>query len=129
MNIELDVSPQTADVGVDHPQLAADGSRAAAVSVNASAHGMNATLDVSPQVAVVAVESPSISTDLRPGETVGIVIAQGPPGTPGPQGPSGPSFEGVAWWYGEGPPQTIVGAKPGDHYMDTATGTIYKLGN
>lgn len=38
-----------------------------------------------------------------------------------------PAFEGVAWWYGEGPPDVVVGSKAGDLYMDLQTGMIYEL--
>ena len=92
-------------------------------------------LDVTPPVAAVDVETPSVSISQDAAEVVGLVIAQGPPGTPGPQGeqgeqgPPGPSYDGVAWWYGEGPPGTVVGSKPGDFYLDTTTGNIYKLGD
>lgn len=56
------------------------------------------------------------------------VIVEGSVGPRGPQGPSGSmTFEGTAWWTGEGPPGTIVGSKPGDEYIDTLTGTVYKL--
>jgi hypothetical protein len=47
----------------------------------------------------------------------------------GPAGPAGSAFEGTAWWYGEGEPGTIIGSKVGDYYMDTASGTIYRLGD
>lgn len=30
-------------------------------------------------------------------------------------------------WQGEGPPGTIVGASIGDGYLDTLTGTLYRL--
>lgn len=90
-------------------------------------------LDVSPKVAVAEVEAPTaVASSAGANEVIGLVIAQGPPGTPGPQGPqgpSGPTYEGIAWWYGDGPPTTIVGSKPGDFYMDLDDGTIYKLGD
>lgn len=86
-------------------------------------------LDVSPQVAAVDVESSAVDVHPEASEAVGLVIAQGPPGTPGPPGPPGPTYEGLAWWFGEGPPGTIIGSKPGDKYMDTVTGFIYTLGD
>jgi hypothetical protein len=86
-------------------------------------------LDVSPQVAAVDVETPNVDVHPDASEAVGLVIAQGPPGTPGPQGPAGPTYEGLAWWYGEGPPGVIVGAKPGDYYLNTLNGQIFKLGD
>lgn len=50
----------------------------------------------------------------------------------GPQGPQGPSgyVEGVGYgqprWVGQGPPGLLIGAEPGDRYLDTLTGDIYK---
>ena len=35
---------------------------------------------------------------------------------------------GSVMWTGDGePPEWIQGAKPGDRYLDTVTGTIYTL--
>lgn len=60
---------------------------------------------------------------------------QGEPGTPG--GPPGPQGEqgiqgergddGQIRFTGTGPPGLIIGARPGDTYMDLETGDIYKL--
>lgn len=52
----------------------------------------------------------------------------------GPQGPEGPrgfdgTFGGTAWFTGNGPPETVIGSKPGDHYIDVDTGIVYKLGD
>jgi hypothetical protein len=47
---------------------------------------------------------------------------QGPPGPPGP-----PGEQGSVWHFGDGPPGTIIGSKPGDIYVDS-NGTIYQLG-
>lgn len=74
---------------------------------------------------------------------VGKVGPPGPPGPPGPEGPPGPQGEpgtgttpgppgpagkdGQIRFTGHGPPGTIVGAEPGDTYMDLTTGDIYKL--
>lgn len=47
---------------------------------------------------------------------------------PGPQGPQGPTGSpGQPRWAGEGPPGTIIGAQPGDAYLDTLTGNLYQL--
>lgn len=63
------------------------------------------------------------------------IIRAGPPGPPGlngdsgltgPQGPAGPS-SGDARYYGEGPPGLIIGASPGDEYVDALTGDLYRL--
>jgi hypothetical protein len=53
----------------------------------------------------------------------------GPRGLRGPAGEPGPAFDGTAWWYGAGPPGAVTGSKPGDFYLDTDTGVIYKLGD
>lgn len=42
-------------------------------------------------------------------------------------GAPGPAYEGTAWWYGEGPPGTVIGSKKDDYYMDTLTGVVYRL--
>lgn len=46
----------------------------------------------------------------------------GPPGPPGPQGPAGSRR-----WYGEGPPVVVLGASPGDEYIDVLTGDMFVL--
>lgn len=51
----------------------------------------------------------------------------GPRGEQGAQGEPGPAFSGVATWYGTGEPDVIVGAKPGDLYIDVSTGITYEL--
>lgn len=36
--------------------------------------------------------------------------------------------DGSRWFYGDGPPpDTIIGAAVGDHYLDNITGTFYRL--
>lgn len=74
---------------------------------------------------VVAAASPWVQVDVQPPPTAAVVTVAGPQG---PQGPSGPSYEGVAWWFGEGEPGTIIGSKPGDYFLATDTGQIYVLG-
>lgn len=64
----------------------------------------------------------------------GIPGSQGPPGPMGPQGPEGPrgfdgTFGGTAWFSGNGPPETVIGSKPGDYYIDVESGLVYKLGD
>lgn len=65
-----------------------------------------------------------------------IAISAGIPGPAGPAGPQGPqgvpgavdgTFEGTAWWYGQGAPTTVVGSKAGDFYLDSDTGLVYEL--
>lgn len=59
---------------------------------------------------------------------MGVDGAQGPPGPPGPQGDPGGAFSGAVMWSGQGaPPEVLLGAKPGDYWIDTLTGDIYTL--
>lgn len=55
-------------------------------------------------------------TDVAPNKSVVVI-----PGSPGP------AFDGTAWWYGEGPPNVVVGSKKDDYYMDTVSGVVYRL--
>lgn len=53
----------------------------------------------------------------------------GPVGPAGPMGPEGPRSSGPQYWHGQGaPPEVIIGARPGDCYVDVLTGDIYQLG-
>lgn len=67
-----------------------------------------------------------------PEENVVVVTVdgeQGPPGPPGEDGQNGapgPSG-GLVKWYGNGPPGAIIGASPGDFYLDLDSGDIYTL--
>lgn len=75
----------------------------------------------------------SVSVDAPAGP----VFAVSPPGASsvqvvpvaGPQGPPGvsPSNTGQPRWAGQGPPGTIIGAAPGDLYLDETSGLIYTL--
>lgn len=76
------------------------------------------TVQGAPSVDVV-VETPQAS-DVVVVDVAGPTGPQGPPGVPGEPGPPGPAFNGTAWFYGEGPPVGVVGAKPGDIYVDRA---------
>lgn len=69
--------------------------------------------------------APYVNVTVAQPQAWGVVTIEGPQGA---TGPSGPSYEGVAWWYGEGDPGTILGSKPGDYYLDTASGQIFVLG-
>lgn len=71
----------------------------------------------------VSAPSPLVSVEVVQPSPVSAVVV------PGPQGPPGPAYEGVAWWYGVGEPTGIVGAKPGDYYVDSASGNIFILGD
>lgn len=53
---------------------------------------------------------------------------QGPQGNPGPQGePGAPGERGSRWFTGVGAPGAVDDSRPGDFYLDTATGTFYEL--
>lgn len=67
----------------------------------------------------IKVDSNQVAVQQSP-TTVGMEVVAVP-------GPPGPAYEGTAWWYGDGKPGTIVGAKAGDYYMDVVTGDVYKL--
>ena len=53
-------------------------------------------------------------------------VEKGPRGERGPQGLPGVDRTEKCW-YGEGPPTLIIGASPGDEYVDSITGTLYVL--
>lgn len=59
--------------------------------------------------------------------TTGSVVAV--PGPPGPAGPAGaPGKPGQPRFVGNGPPpDVILGAEPGDSYVDLTNGTTYHL--
>lgn len=86
------------------------------IAFEAEVNTPNAAIDIDTPIAVPTSNGPSITFAA----------------TPGPRGPQGPPGQGqgdsTAWWYGEGPPSTLVGSKPGDYYIDTLTGTLYRLG-
>lgn len=65
----------------------------------------------------------------EPGVAMAVVVPgpEGPQGPQGNQGPAGPAYSGTAFFYGEGPPGVIQGAKVGDQYIDWLTGDVYKL--
>ncbi len=64
---------------------------------------------------------------VSPNRSVAIVKA-GPAGPTGATGLQGPAGKGSGErYYGEGPPGVIIGAAPGDEYVDSLTGNIYRL--
>lgn len=82
------------------------------------------------QITVTAATPVSVAVTGTDPQTVTVVGGvPGPPGQPGPPGgppgPVGPA--GQPRWSGQGPPSVIVGAAPGDDYLDETTGTIYRL--
>lgn len=81
------------------------------------------TLDIiiDDTVDVTVVDSTDVDITTSEDPTFAVITVEGPPGPPGP------AFEGTAWWYGEGPPGTIIGSKVGDAYLDVSDGTIYIL--
>jgi len=53
-------------------------------------------------------------------------------GCTGQQPPNGSYWDslaerGASWWHGEGTPALVVGASPGDYYLDDLTGVVYQL--
>lgn len=76
-------------------------------------------------ISVVAGAEPQVSVSSFDEPATVVTIA----GPRGPRGEPGPAFTGTAWWYGEGEPGTIIGSKPGDMYVDTLTGIVYRLGD
>ena len=49
-------------------------------------------------------------------------------GTRGPQGiPGSSSVVGGNRYYGEGPPGVVLGASPGDEYVNSLNGDLYRL--
>lgn len=88
-------------------------------------------VEVDSAVVAVEIESPEIEVSVAEDKTVIFAVSPGGvDGETGPQGPPGDVFEGVAWFYGVGPPTpSPIGAKPGDLYLNAANGTIYTLGD
>lgn len=78
----------------------------------------------------VEASAPVVDVEVSP-EEIGVVTVEvtGPPGPEGPSGPPGEDgeFLGTAWWYGQGPPNVVIGAKAGDYYVDTDSGVVYEL--
>ena len=77
---------------------------------------------------VVGTPSPWVQVSVLPPPTAAVVAVAGPQGPAGASGTPGPAYSSPAWFFDDGPPGTIIGAKPGDFYMDVSTGTIYELG-
>ena len=74
---------------------------------------------------VVGDLTPYINVEVAQPSPWGVVTVAGPQG---PAGAPGPAYEGVAWWFGQGEPGTIIGSKPGDFFLSTDTGVVYVLG-
>jgi hypothetical protein len=76
------------------------------------------------RITAVRLEPERITTATPPPEritTVSALAMRGPAGATGPRGTSRPRF------YGDGPPGVIIGAQPGDEYVDQLTGDLYVL--
>lgn len=83
----------------------------------------------------------NLITVMRAPGQLAVGVMQGPPGPPGASGASGApgpaggppgatGEPGSQWLFGEGPPPDgLLGARPGDIYMDRLTSIIYKLGD
>ena len=90
---------------------------------------------VSLQPVRVQLSIPSVRIHTASHPSTSVVIVPGPSGPQGPEGPQGDQGdpgvpgEGPTWWFGSGPPGTILGSKPGDRYLDEDTGDVYKLGD
>lgn len=76
----------------------------------------------------VATPSPWVQVNVVPPPTAAIVAVAGPQGASGASGAAGPAYSGLAWFFDNGPPGTIIGSKPGDAYLDLSDGTVYVLG-
>lgn len=61
-------------------------------------------------------------TDVAPSQRAVAEALEAVVGVPGP-----PGKDGQIRFTGEGPPGVLVGAEPGDTYMDLTTGDVYKL--
>ena len=97
-------------------------------------------LDGPPPVLVVNPPAPAPVVVLGAGPAPELVLSEvqapalliSPPGLPGPQGVPGPPGPaggpaGQPRYTGTGPPGLIIGAEPGDEYLDNSTGIIYQL--
>jgi hypothetical protein len=69
--------------------------------------------------------APERVTVLRPSPDV--VTRVSGLGLRGPQGATGPRGTSRPRTYGDGPPGVIIGAQPGDEYVDQLTGDLYVL--
>lgn len=88
---------------------------------------MTVTVDrgVPAQVVVEQSEPFVVGIVGRP-EPAQVGVVAGVPGPPG-QSTGVPGPAGQPRWAGQGPPGTIIGAAPGDIYLDELTGTLYTL--
>ena len=77
------------------------------------------------RTAAVSDEIDPAATDMAPSGRAVAAALEGVIGEPGPPGP--PGKDGQIRFTGNGPPGVIVGAEPGDTYMDLITGDIFKL--
>lgn len=75
-------------------------------------------------IGTVSTGSPSSATitGTAPSQTLNLTLEKGPPGTDGQDGQRGSN-----WYTGSGAPSGISGTLPGDLYLDTTTGDVYKL--
>lgn len=91
------------------------------------------TVDRSPREYVLVQRNAEYVLQIQPAHEIvlhGItdVGLRGLPGAPGNQGERGPAGYGVGRrWYGEGPPDVVIGAAVNDEYLDVLTGDLYTL--
>lgn len=81
---------------------------------------------VAPTTISLDIAPPQVTIERTGGFSVALGAIVGPPGPSGPTGPAGPSGD-VERFYGVGPPGVVIGASPGDEYVDTDTGDLYVL--
>lgn len=93
-----------------------------------------ATTGVAPMDALGNVQAPwNVLVSRGPRGYQGEAGPAGPAGPQGDVGPrglvgeTGPAGKSLYRFYGEGPPGTVLGASPGDEYVDTLTGDLYVL--
>lgn len=85
--------------------------------------GAAATIEVG-QVSTGAAGSAAVVSNVGTDSAavLDFVIPRGAQGVPGTAGTNG-----TRWHFGTGAPATIPGSVPGDAYLDTADGTVYRL--
>lgn len=97
-------------------------------------------VDPGPQIDTVVTEDQHIELETTVNETLqtetwteeipfNVIPVKGDKGDKGDPGTINGTFEGTAWFTGDGVPDVVLGSKPGDYYIDRLTGTFYKLGD
>lgn len=127
----LDLTPQTAYEAVSGYYVVREGSKAYAVSVP-----VNGPVDVSD------IQVDPTTLDPKAPDAPALFISRAELGQPGGAAPldtsgkvpatnlpvgNGGTVDGAHIWFGDGSPTTVLGAAPGDIYIDRVTGTYYQL--